>query len=99
MAVQAIKTIARGRWQGKTRNWNTWYEPLEQQEEINAAVHWAMTTQPHIFLNSAGDVDLLPRVLKAGKKVNEAKEMPALSKTLAELPMTPLFNNEIRNRI
>jgi aryl-alcohol dehydrogenase-like predicted oxidoreductase len=99
VAVQAIKTIARGRWKDKVRTRNTWYEPLEQQEEIDAAVHWAMSSQPHIFLNSAGDVDLLPRVLKAGERANVAKKMPALSQTLSKLATTPLFTPEIRNRI
>ena len=65
VAVQTIKAIARGPWAaGVKRNHNTWYQPLENEEDIQAAVHWVLG-RPGIFLNSVGDVDLLPAVLRA----------------------------------
>ncbi|MDP6707231.1 MAG: aldo/keto reductase [Alphaproteobacteria bacterium] len=65
VAVQTIKSLARGPWAaGQTRARTTWYEPLEAEDEIRRAVHWILA-QPGLFLNSVGDVDLLPAVLRA----------------------------------
>lgn len=77
VAVQTIKAIARGAWaagQDKTRT--TWYEPLEDQDDIRTAVAWVLST-PDVFLNSVGDIDLLPLVLKAAEEFT-ADEAPAV---------------------
>jgi aryl-alcohol dehydrogenase-like predicted oxidoreductase len=68
VAVQTIKGIARGPWAaGATKNRTTWYEPLEKEHDIRTAVHWVLS-EPGIFLNSVGDVNLLPAVLRAADK-------------------------------
>ncbi|MEX2222156.1 MAG: aldo/keto reductase [Candidatus Rokuibacteriota bacterium] len=64
VAVQTIKAIARGPWATADRSHATWYQPLERQEDIDRAVHWVLG-RPGIFLNTAGDLALLPRVLDA----------------------------------
>ena len=65
VAVQTIKAIARGPWAADARrNRTTWYQPLENEADIHRAVHWVLA-RPGIFLNSVGDVDLLPAVLRA----------------------------------
>ncbi len=65
VAVQTIKSIARGPWAaGANRNHTTWYQPLENEDAIATAVQWVLA-RPGIFLASAGDVDLLPAVLRA----------------------------------
>ncbi|HET6520373.1 MAG TPA: aldo/keto reductase [Geminicoccaceae bacterium] len=65
VAVQTIKALARGPWAaGAERNRATWYQPLEDEAEIRAAVHWVLA-RPGLFLNAVGDVDLLPAVLRA----------------------------------
>ncbi len=65
VAVQTIKAVARGPWAaGAERSRATWYQPLEDGADIRAAVHWVLA-RPGIFLNSVGDVDLLPAVLRA----------------------------------
>jgi aryl-alcohol dehydrogenase-like predicted oxidoreductase len=67
VAVQTIKAIARGPWAaGVDRNHSTWYQPLEDEAAIRTAVQWVLA-RPGIFLNSVGDVDLLPAVLRAAK--------------------------------
>jgi hypothetical protein len=65
--VQTIKSIARAPWLGRERTRSTWYEPLERQEDIDTAVWWVLG-EPGVFLNSVGDVGLLPRVLDAASR-------------------------------
>jgi len=65
VAVQTIKALARGPWAaGVSKRRSTWYEPLEAEEDIRTAVHYVLS-RPGIFLNSVGDVGLLPSVLRA----------------------------------
>ena len=65
IAVQTIKAIARGPWAAAAnRNHTTWYQPLEDEDAIRTAVQWVLD-RPGIFLNSVGDVSLLPAVLRA----------------------------------
>ena len=49
VAVQTIKSIARGPWATTEKNRNTWYQPLEDQSDIDKAVHWVLG-RPDIFL-------------------------------------------------
>ncbi len=67
VAVQTIKGIARGPWATTDRSHSTWYQPLERQQDIDLAVHWVLG-RPGIFLNTAGDLTLLPRVLDAASR-------------------------------
>jgi aryl-alcohol dehydrogenase-like predicted oxidoreductase len=67
VAVQTIKAIARGPWAATDRSHTTWYQPLERQEDIDLAVHWVLG-RPGIFLNTAGDLTLLPRILDAASR-------------------------------
>ena len=66
--VQTIKGIARGPWAaGMPRDRTTWYQPLDAMDDIRPAVHWILA-RPGIFLLSAGDVGILPEVLKAASE-------------------------------
>lgn len=70
-AVQTIKSIARGPWAaGIERGYGTWYQPLEDEEAMGQAVRWVLQ-RDKIFLNSVGDVDLLPAVLRAAASVGD----------------------------
>jgi aryl-alcohol dehydrogenase-like predicted oxidoreductase len=77
VAVQTIKSLARGPWAtGVPRSHSTWYQPLEDEDDIRLAVRWVLG-RPGIFLNSVGDVTLLPKVLRAASELAEA--MPKVS--------------------
>ena len=68
VAVQAIKSIQRGPWGAHEKHTcSTWYAPLEDQAAIDLAVHWVLAN-PNVFLNTAADIDLLPRVLDAASR-------------------------------
>src|SRR5438045_1425312 len=41
-AVQTIKSLAYRPWSGRERTNTTWYQPLQDQPEIDMAVHWAL---------------------------------------------------------
>ena len=90
IAIQTIKSIARGPWGEKERSRSTWYEPLEDQADIDQAVHWVLG-QPGIFLNTAGDINLLPRVLDAASRFQEGTGDESMAQTVEALAMEPLF--------
>jgi aryl-alcohol dehydrogenase-like predicted oxidoreductase len=89
VAVQTIKSITRGPWVDKAQNRATWYEPFEEQEDIDRVVHWALN-RPGVFLNTAGDIDLLPKVLAAASRAETAVQAAADAR-VAHLEATPLF--------
>ena len=93
IAVQTIKALARGPWEDKPRTRNTWYEPLEAQADIDSAVHWVLS-RPGIFLNTTGDIHLLPRVLDAAQRFQEAPSDAAMRATAGKLGLEPLFTAE-----
>ncbi|GHO65319.1 oxidoreductase [Ktedonobacter sp. SOSP1-52] len=92
VAVQTIKSIAYRPYMGRDHTHNTWYAPLTAQEDIDRAVHWALS-RPGIFLNTVGDVTLLPKVLDAASRF-EASTTPAeheMQGMVDRLGMEPLF--------
>ena len=93
VAVQTIKALARGPWEDKPRTRNTWYEPLEDQAAIDNAVHWVLS-RPGIFLNTTGDIDLLPHVLDAACRFQEAPSDKVMRATADKLGLEPLFTVE-----
>lgn len=90
VAVQTIKTISRGPWATTERTRSTWYQPLEAQYDIDLAVHWAMG-RPGIFLNTVGDIHLLPRVLDAAARYERRPTDEEMKALVQEERMTSLF--------
>ncbi len=91
VAVQTIKAIARGPWAaGAVHDHKTWYQPLEDDPSIRQAVHWVLA-RPGIFLNSVGDVDLLPAVLRAGDESGDPPSDEARAKLSQSTGMSSIF--------
>jgi aryl-alcohol dehydrogenase-like predicted oxidoreductase len=90
VAVQTIKSIALRPWWGRERTRATWYQPLEEQRDIDLAVHWVLS-RPGIFLNTVGDIALLPKVLDAANRFVSAPDAGAMRDAVARLGMVPLF--------
>ena len=91
VAVQTIKALARGPWAaGTARNRETWYQPLEDAADIRAAVHWVLA-RPRLFLNSVGDVNLLPLVLQAADEVGPVPDDAAMAKLNERTGLSSIF--------
>ena len=91
IAVQTIKAAAKGLWGDKSRNKITWYEPLDDQNSINNAVHWVMG-HTDAFLISTGDIEVLPKFLEAVANFIEPPSEIEMNTLVRERGMTPLFN-------
>jgi aryl-alcohol dehydrogenase-like predicted oxidoreductase len=90
VAVQTIKSIAYKPWLGQQRTHNTWYAPLEEQEDIDQAVFWVLK-QPGIFLNTVGDIHLLPKVLDAASRFEQGTTDGEMQTMVDRLHIQPLF--------
>jgi aryl-alcohol dehydrogenase-like predicted oxidoreductase len=90
VAVLTIKSIARRPWWGRQRTRATWYEPFEEQPDIDAAVHWVLA-RPGIFLATVGDPRLLPTVLDAASRFSSAPDDATMREQNTRLETLPLF--------
>ncbi len=90
VAVQTIKGITRGPWGDKSKTRQCWYEPLEDQAAIDHAVHWILSRRG-IFLNTVGDMAVLPKVLDAANRFQAAPSEAEMRQDVARLEMSPLF--------
>jgi hypothetical protein len=90
VAVQTIKGITRRPWGDQPKTRQTWYEPLEDQTALDRAVHWILS-RPGIFLNTVGDMEVLPRVLDAASRFQSAPPETEMRADVERLDMSPLF--------
>jgi aryl-alcohol dehydrogenase-like predicted oxidoreductase len=90
VAVQTIKSIAWKPWMGHEHTASTWYAPLEDQREIDLAVHWVLQRRG-IFLITTGDVRLLPKVLDAVSRFQVAPSDGEMQAMADRVGMEPLF--------
>jgi aryl-alcohol dehydrogenase-like predicted oxidoreductase len=90
VAVQTIKSIVRAPWGERTHTRATWYEPLEDQDEIDRAVHWVLG-HPGVFLNTAADIHVLPRVLNAASRFQTAPSDEEMQAQMDRLHLVSLF--------
>jgi aryl-alcohol dehydrogenase-like predicted oxidoreductase len=89
-AVLTIKSIAYKPWRGRERTRATWYEPLQEQQDIDLAVHWALQ-RPGIFLATVGDIDVLPKMLDAASRFQAGPSDEQMQELIARTQMEPLF--------
>jgi len=90
VAVLTIKSIARRPWWGREHTRSTWYEPFDEQRDIDAAVHWVLA-RPGIFLATVGDIHLLPKVLDAASRFTAGPADETMREQSTRLEMLPLF--------
>ncbi len=94
VAVQTIKAITRRPWDERPAGAATWYEPLREPADLDRAVAWVLG-RPGLFLNTAGDIHLLPLVLDAAERAAErAGQRPSdaeMEALVERRSMAPLF--------
>lgn len=90
LAIQTIKSITRRPYPADKRTHATWYEPLTDQASIDKAVHWVLGN-PNVFLNTVGDITLLPKVLDAAERFEERPTDETMQAMVAQWDMEPLF--------
>jgi predicted aldo/keto reductase-like oxidoreductase len=77
-AVRVIKAIAKAPWEeGQERQYATWYEPFDQQEIIDACVHFVLSFPRVAGFASAGDVHLFPKIVDAVKRYGSMNDEEA----------------------
>jgi aryl-alcohol dehydrogenase-like predicted oxidoreductase len=91
VAMQTIKSIALAPWDGRPQTASTWYEPLTDPADIELAVHWVLG-RDGLFLNTVGDVKLLPHVLAAAERVGAPPDDETMHALVQRRSVTPLFS-------
>ena len=90
VAMQTIKAISLAPWNGRRPTASTWYEPLREQSDIDLAVHWVLG-RPGTFLNTAGDLALLPKVLDAAARFEERPSDDEIDDLVSRRSLVALF--------
>jgi aryl-alcohol dehydrogenase-like predicted oxidoreductase len=94
VAVQTIKSIAKGRWGDSYEGPRySWYEPLRDPAAIDRAVRFVLG-RDRLFLNSTSDATLLPAVLEAAQaaRVGDVPTDDELLSDMSDHGITPLFD-------
>jgi len=88
--LSRIKSLARASWGSHPHTRDTWYQPLEEQADIDLAVHWVLG-EPAVFLNTVADIHLLPRVLDAAQRFERKPPDTEMKVLAARASLQPLF--------
>jgi aryl-alcohol dehydrogenase-like predicted oxidoreductase len=91
VAMQTIKAITLGPWHAeRPATPTTWYEPLHDERDIALAVRWVLGDR-RVFLNTVGDVGILPLVFEAASRGGERPADAEMNDLLTRREMSPLF--------
>jgi aryl-alcohol dehydrogenase-like predicted oxidoreductase len=93
VAVQTIKSIARGRWADGNTNRFSWYDPLTDPGPIDRAVRYVLGND-QLFLNTTSDARLLPMVIDAASGDLDAPSDDEMQADIEQEGITPLFDDE-----
>lgn len=92
VALQTIKSAARQPWAGRPKTHNTYlYEPLVDPDALDKAVHWAMG-HPDYFTITAGDIDILPKMLEAASRFVGRPSDAEMDAFLEKFGTQPVFS-------
>jgi aryl-alcohol dehydrogenase-like predicted oxidoreductase len=92
IAVQTIKSVARRPWEDRPKRYNTYfYEPLETQDAIDRAVHWALGLENN-FVITAGDMEILPKILDAAKRFRDKPSVEEMKKLVEDYGLQRIFS-------
>jgi predicted aldo/keto reductase-like oxidoreductase len=98
VAVQTIKSIARGRWSEGTTAHFSWYDPLTDPAAIARAVRFVLA-HPQMFLNTTSDARLLAPIVDAATGDLSAPSDDEMRADVVAEGITPLFDGDVLERI
>lgn len=90
VAVQTIKSIARGAWADGNTNRFSWYDPLTDAGPISRAVRYVLS-HPQMFLNTTSDARLIPKIIDAATGDLAAPTDDEMRADIEAEGITPLF--------
>lgn len=90
VAFQMIKTLQRRPYGDGPHTHATWYVPFDSQPEVDLAIHWALG-RPGTFINTAGDIHVLPKVIDAANRYHGKPSDEQMEKMLREQEAIPLW--------
>ncbi|MEM1332794.1 MAG: aldo/keto reductase [Actinomycetota bacterium] len=91
VAVQTIKSIARGRWAAEPERRFSWYDPLTDPEPIARAVRYVLSND-QLFLNTTSDARLLPMIVDAASEDLDAPSSDQMRADIEAEGITALFD-------
>lgn len=68
VALMTIKATARRNWEHGEKAYDTWYRPLDRQEEVTAAIAWVLAHPYVTALATAGEASLLRLAVEAERQ-------------------------------
>ena len=98
VAMQTIKSIARGRWASDDLPKFSWYEPLTDPAAIGRAVRHVLGNDD-LFLNTTSDARLLPAIIDAAGGTLELPGDDEMDADVDDFAITPLFDWGVLERI
>lgn len=93
VALQTIKSIARSYGEHPSSGYNMWYDPIDDDDALDHAVSWVLGNE-QVFLNTAGDVTLLPKILKSAANFQKQPDDDIMLNDMKKLNIKPLFTHE-----
>jgi aryl-alcohol dehydrogenase-like predicted oxidoreductase len=91
VALQTIKSICRRPWApGMEHFASCWYEPLVDQQAVDLAVAYVLG-HPQYFLNTVGDIHVLPKVLDAASRFQAPPTNQEMLDLVAQQELVPLW--------
>lgn len=93
VAVQTIKAVVHRPYRDHERTHATWYKPLVDQKAIDREVHWVLG-RPGMFLNTVGDITILPMVLDAAERFRQRPTDEEVRAAHERMGIEPLFAAE-----
>jgi aryl-alcohol dehydrogenase-like predicted oxidoreductase len=98
VAVQTIKSIARGRWADEAVPHFSWYDPLTDPGAIARAVRFVLA-HPQMFLNTTSDARLLAPIVDAASGDLTAPTDAEMRADVEAEGITALFDGDVLERI
>jgi aryl-alcohol dehydrogenase-like predicted oxidoreductase len=98
IAMQTIKSVAKGRWASPETRRFSWYEPIDDDEAIGRAVRHVLGTDD-LFLNTTSDARLLPAIFGAAEGRLDRPTDAEMDADAERFGITPLFDGGALERI